>query len=386
MMVNKQPGIDRTTRIVVPTAMVLLLLIGLLIAVAQDEDNHPPLVSNVHAEQRLGTKLVDITYDVSDPDGDLLRITVSVSDGDGVTFTVPVQSFTGDIGEGIAPGTGKQIVWDAGTDAPSVFGTDYRVKVTADDGRAGGGTITGNDGAPMVLIPAGEFEMGDHFNEESSDEHPVHTIFVDAFYMDVYEVTNALYRKFLDATEHPSPSATWNDGRFNQPDLPVVNVSWYDAGAYAQWAGKRLPTEAEWEYAARGGLVGKRYPWGDEITHDDANYWKLGGRDVWSRTSPVGSFPPNGYGLYDMAGNVWEWCMDEWDAGFYSRSPRENPVAGGLISLVNNHFKNVATNRVVRGGSWSYHPFFLRVAYRFMFDPGFTDVNYGFRCTASITP
>ena len=105
------------------------------------KDNHPPIVSNVHAEQRLGTKLVDITYDVSDPDGDLLRITVSVSDVDGVTFTVPVQSFTGDIGEGIAPGTGKQIVWDAGTDAPSVFGTDYRVKVTADDGRAGGGTI-----------------------------------------------------------------------------------------------------------------------------------------------------------------------------------------------------------------------------------------------------
>ena len=99
-MVNKQPGIDRTTRIVVPTAMVLLLLIGLLIAV--DEDNHPPLVSNVHAEQRLGTKLVDITYDVSDPDGDLLRITVAVSDGDGVTFTVPVQSFTGDSGESIA--------------------------------------------------------------------------------------------------------------------------------------------------------------------------------------------------------------------------------------------------------------------------------------------
>ena len=118
MMANKQPGIDRTTRIVVPTAMVLLLLIGLLIAVAHDEDNHPPLVSNVHAEQRLGTKLVDITYDVSDPDGDLLRITVSVSDVDGVTFTVPVQSFTGDIGGGHCPGHWKANCVGCGNGCP----------------------------------------------------------------------------------------------------------------------------------------------------------------------------------------------------------------------------------------------------------------------------
>ena len=386
-MQNNQPYIGRTTQIVIPTAITLLLLMGLLMAFAQDEDNHPPFVSNVNAEQRPGTKLVDITYDVSDPDGDLLRITVTVSGDGGETFMVTVQSFTGDVGDGIAPGTGKKIVWDAGADVPNIFGTNYQVKVTANDGRAGGATVIGRDGAPMVLIPAGEFEMGDSKNDPEDwmkHSRPVHTVYVDAFYMDVYEVTNAQYKKFMDATGHSAPRF-WNDARFNQPEHPVVGVNWYDSGAYAQWAGKRLPTEAEWEKAARGGLVGKRYPWGDEAPDAGGTYranYDPGNdaADGYAFTAPVGSFPPNGYGLYDMAGNVWEWCMDEWDSGFYARSPRENPVAGGLISFVNNNFTNVTTNRVIRGGGWDDYPYGLRVADRLSYSPDYSDYWLGFRC------
>ena len=136
---------------------------------------------------------------------------------------------------------------------------------------------TEEDDVGMVLIPAGEFEMGDHFNEGLADELPVHTVSLDDFYMDVNEVTNAQYKKFVEATGHREPKGygfvdgevkdgfePWKSPYFNGDNQPVVCVSWHDAMAYAQWAGKRLPTEAEWEKAAHGGLKGKRYPWGDE--------------------------------------------------------------------------------------------------------------------------
>ncbi|MBI1928854.1 formylglycine-generating enzyme family protein [Candidatus Poribacteria bacterium] len=264
--------------------------------------------------------------------------------------------------------------------------------------------IIGKDGAEMVLIPAGEFEMGTDASEihglvrnfaytgadrRSGFEAAVPpTVYLDAFYIDVYEVTNAQYKKFVDATGHPAPAywvnllLTW----LNQPNQPVVAVSWHDAAAYAQWAGKRLPTEAEWEKAARGGLVGKRYPWGDTITHDDANYGGTGGRDQWGFTSPVGSFPPNGYGTYDMAGNGWEWCMDEYDSGFYAKGPKNNPVAGGVIKFVNNDFTNVKTLRVFRGGGWDSHPYYVRVARRVFNFPSFTLGVLGFRCAGNVTP
>ena len=243
--------------------------------------------------------------------------------------------------------------------------------------------ITGKDGAPMALIPAGEFQMGD--DDGDDDEKPVHTVYLDAFYIDVYEVTNAQYKKFMDATGLPAPSS-WNDSRFNDPNQPVVGVSWYDAAAYAQWAGKRLPTEAEWEKAARGGLMGVRYPWGDKISHDDANYASTDGVDRWKHTAPVGSFPPNGYGLYDMAGNVWEWCMDQYDASFYAMSLKDNPVAGGSIIFADNIFLNVKTSRVLRGGSWFGKPDSLRVASRGHAHPSYTFIHNGFRCASSVSP
>ena len=177
----------------------------------------------------------------------------------------------------------------------------------------------------MVLIPAGEFEMGSNVGEWS--EKPMHTVYVDAFYMDKYEVTNLDFKRFVLANPQ------WQKGRIpkafhrgrylrdwtgnNYPtgkaDHPVKYVSWYAAVAYSKWAGKRLPTEAEWECAARGGKSGLRYPWGNDIDSDKANY----GNNVGD-TTPVGSYASNGYGLYDMVGNVLEWCLDAYDDNIYS--------------------------------------------------------------------
>ena len=272
--------------------------------------------------------------------------------------------------------------------------------------------IIGQDGAEMVLIPAGEFQMG---SDAEDNEKPVHTVYVDAFYMDKYEVTNAQFKAFVDANaqwQKDNIPDKYHDGYYlnvwngndypsGRGNYPVIVVSWYSAMAYAQWAGKRLPTEAEWEKAARGGLVGKKYPWGnsapdgtqcnfadvtlanrnlDEITWTDDNV-----NDGHVITAPVGSYPANGYGLHNMAGNVYEWCLDEWDAAFYSRSPHRNPVAGGWVG---DGFAKVQTHnvRVLRGGSWFTPAQSLRVADRYSSTPAFTGLFVGFRCARAVTP
>ena len=243
----------------------------------------------------------------------------------------------------------------------------------------------------MVLIPAGAFQMGS--TEGDSDERPVHTVYLDAFYMDKYEVTNAAYKRFVDANPQWQKGRIerrfhtgdylhlWNGNNYpvGKGDHPVVYVSWYAAMAYAKWAGKRLPTEAEWEKAARGGLAGKRYPWGDTIDATKANFWPH-----VKNTTPVGSYPANGYGLYDMSGNVWEWCLDAYDGGFYRNSPRRNPIAGAnnipevLNAFANNNLTNVS--RVLRGGSWYYNAQNVRVANRYGFYPTAASSFNGFRC------
>jgi len=248
----------------------------------------------------------------------------------------------------------------------SVDGVSAEVNITKIKQTTGGSEIIGKDGAPMVSIPAGEFQMGS--NDGEDNEKPIHIVYIDAFYMDKYEVTNAQYKKFMDATGYKAPIA-WSDPNFNAPNHPVVGVSWDDAAAYAKWAGKRLPTEAEFEKAARGGLVGKLYPWGNTITHDNANDDGTGGKDVWEYTSPVGSFAPNGYGLYDMAGNVFEWCADFSDNNYYANSPKSNPTGPASGSY-----------RVLRGGGWNDSFFALRVAPRTGYAPSKTLDYIGFRC------
>jgi formylglycine-generating enzyme required for sulfatase activity len=231
----------------------------------------------------------------------------------------------------------------------------------------------------MALIPAGEFQMGN--NDGSDDEKPVHTVYLDAFYLDVSPVTNAQYRNFIEATGHPEPRY-WNDKKFNQPNQPVVGVTWYDAMTYAQWAGKRLPTEAEWEKAGRGGLVGKMYPWGDEQPDDKkANY-----DGNWGKPTPAGDYPKNGYGLHDMAGNVWEWCLDEYQDHFYQNSPRDNPLAGQNRPELLTNYKNIQTSRVLRGGSWGVDPDYIRVACRNRYDPDYRNNYIGFRCCSPCFP
>jgi formylglycine-generating enzyme required for sulfatase activity len=252
--------------------------------------------------------------------------------------------------------------------------------------------VVGPDGALMALIPAGEFLMGS--DKGKADERPVHSVYLRDFYMDKYEVTNALYREFLNANiqwRKDVIAPEYHDGRYlhnwdgNDPppdewNHPVTYVSWHAARAYALWAEKRLPMESEWEKAARGGLVGKKYPWGDDISHRNANYSGTERRDQWEKTAPGGSFPPNGYGLYDMAGNVAEWCLNSYDRTSYGKalhgSPRPAMLPSQLIRVA------------VRGGSWQGSPIYaagappssLRVAHRECCLPKSCLGNVGFRC------
>ena len=240
-------------------------------------------------------------------------------------------------------------------------------------------------GIPMVLIPSGAFQMGSEWGDD--DERPEHRVYLDAFYIDVYEVTNELFARFLNEIGNQEEggeswleasriifqsSSGWvTDTRYT--DHPVVMVSWYGASAFCEWRGARLPTEAEWEKAARGGLEGKLYPWGDDLpvyaigTENGAQFGDRG-----DTTVPVGSFGPNGYGLYDMAGNVIEWVADWYMVNYYSDSPSENPTG-----------PTISDSHVIRGGSWVNDAYELRVSSRHW---GFSNAkytNYGFRCVRS---
>ena len=255
----------------------------------------------------------------------------------------------------------------------------------------------------MTHIPEGEFQMGR--NGGRPNETPVHTVYTEAFYIDKHPVTNAQYKKFIDSNPEWGKPAKWyqwnkkhighipreyHDGNYlkdwignnypaNKADHPVVYVSWYAAMAFAEWVGKRLPTESEWEKASRGGLIGKKYPCGDSIDTDKVNYgYNIAG------TTAVGHYEANGYGIYDMCGNVWEWCLDRYDNGFYARSPRKNPIADGNILNVIRNFRAIKTSRVLRGGVEFGSNKIVSIAYRSANQPSSTVSNYGFRCVRDI--
>ena len=199
--------------------------------------------------------------------------------------------------------------------------------------------VWNQDGAEMALIPAGSFEMDDHL-DNMSDALPVHTVTLDGFYIDKTEVTVGQFKAFL-ADSGYNWAGSWDEVDQYSPsgDHPMIEVNYDDAVAYCEWAGKRLPTEAEWEYAARGGLEGQRYPWGNDAPDGSkANYWGDGDD---SGTTVAGSYSVNGHGLYDVAGNVYEWCADWYGNDYYTYSLDTNPQGPAT-----------GTYRVLRGGSW----------------------------------
>ncbi len=240
----------------------------------------------------------------------------------------------------------------------------------------------------MIAIPAGEFLMGT--NRGFAPEGPAHMVYLDAYYIDKYEVAHAQYRAFVQAAGHRESAETDNP-LFSGPTQPVVGVSWEDAVAYCRWRGGDLPTEAQWEKAARG-TAGRTYPWGEEEPTGARAVMDLGGhcgRSSWENppsgpvageychTMPVGSLPAGAspYGLQDMAGNVWEWCRDWYDETYYTESPRRNPPG-----------PDTGRFRVVRGSSWHHLPHYLQTSARFRFFPGdHRSIFTGFRCVQAIS-
>ena len=361
--------------------------------------------------------LASVTFRVVAVKKSTLRLTnVILADSNANTLTVRTRN--GSVVEGGAKwdtnGDGKVNVLDLVLVAKSL-GTSNARADTNGDGRVnvldlvivaqhlgestgGGGTKPPVTPPGMVLIPAGEFRMGS--NSGSSNEKPIHSVYVDAFYMDKYEVTNAEYAAFLNAKgKHTESGKTWLDigdggarieyvagvyrAKGGYENHPVIYVSWYGAMAYSKWKGKRLPTEAEWEKAARGNLSGQKYPWGNTIDSSKANY-DLNIGD----TTAVGEYTANGYGLYDMAGNVWEWCLDEYNSGFYAVSPSQNPLSGAnSIRWILDNYTGVNSSRVLRGGSWNNTAARnVRVANRFNAAPTGTDNHRRFSlCEDCIT-
>lgn len=264
--------------------------------------------------------------------------------------------------------------------------------------------IAGRPG--MVFLNGGEFQMG--ADDGMPFEAPVHRVTLKPFWIDAREVTVADFILFVTATHYQTEAeklgwsgvfdvksgkwekvegASWRhpDGLQSEPNPvePVCQISWNDAVAYAKWRGKRLPSEAEWEFAARGGLVGKTYAWGDDLRPGGkpvANWWQghfpeqNTGEDGYVGRAPVGMFPPNGYGLYDVAGNVWEWCADWFEEGYYAKTPAANPPG-----------PSAGKERVIRGGSWMCSENYCtnyRAAARSHATPDSGLNNLGFRCAS----
>jgi len=267
----------------------------------------------------------------------------------------------------------------------------------------------------MIRLPGGQFAMGSpkavHSQDSNVDAQPLHRVILKPFWLDAMPVTNRQFQHYVQQTDYETEAerrgsslvfdrklAKWNEvvgvnwrhpegpnsSLVGKENYPVVHVAWQDAASYAAWADKRLPTEAEFEYAARGGLSDGQYPWGRELTQNEvhwANGWQGHypeqdlGADGFRGPSPVGQFPPNRFGLNDMAGNVWNWCADWYAVDYYGTSLADNPRG-----------PTQGTERVRRGGCWlsaANYGGALRVDYRGHAPPGESTNHAGFRCARS---
>ncbi|MCP5536643.1 MAG: SUMF1/EgtB/PvdO family nonheme iron enzyme [Akkermansiaceae bacterium] len=377
----------------------------------------PPVITNVRASQRPGTKLVDIYYDLSDADGDLQEIRVQVSGDGGLTYTIPASTFTGAYGLGVSLGVNRHVVWNAGADWDGNFMDTTKVRVTAFDG------TTPPAPPGMAYIPPGQFQMGDTFQEGDSDERPLHMVTVSGFFMELKEVTYQLWSDVSTWSRLHGYNFSGPQGAALQPEQAVTSLSWYSAVRWCNarsemeglepvyyldaslteimrsqsgsiWHahmhptanGYRLPTEAEWERAARGGLHGKRYPNGNSIALDDENF--LGSGDPWESfdppVSPPAQYAPNGFGIFDLGGNVSEHCFDLYGSDFYGSDENIDPTGPSTASVKINNSGSRA--HVARGGNFRGAPDSARVAGRFWTDSPNWSEFVGLRCARSVAP
>jgi formylglycine-generating enzyme required for sulfatase activity len=404
----------------------IVLLVALCLATQfSARAGSPPVVTAVTAAQAaLPSKDVNISYTISDPDSTSANVYVIVSSDSGNSWVVNATNFSGNYGPGMAvtaTPTTKSVVWHAGTDWDGNFSTHCRVRVIACDNG-------------MVLIPAGSYLRGNPPALGDSDitDAPQYPVFVNAFLMDSNLVSGGLWSSVYSYALTNGYTFD-NAGSFKGANQPVQSINWYDAirwcnarsemeglhpfyemsvdgGAtwIAFWARQgypdpntsipgillrgsstgansyRLPTEAEWEKAARGGATGHRFPWSDtdHISESRANYLSdsnllpyddsnTGNNPTYATgslpyTSPVGSFAANGYGLYDMAGNTFEWCGDWYGSYTFDQTNPQGPSSGSY--------------RVVRGGCWNFSPGYARCAFRNISSPEYPNSNWGFRC------
>jgi formylglycine-generating enzyme required for sulfatase activity len=236
------------------------------------------------------------------------------------------------------------------------------------------------DGMVLVYVQEGKFKMGT--DEGTENQGPMHTVFLDSFWIDKTEVSNQMYEECVQAgaCEPLAKSSSWNrESYYDDPqyaNYPVIYIDWYRAEAYCKWAGRRLPTEAEWEKAARG-VDGRTYPWGEEIDCNKTNYYPEEGACVGD-TSESGSYPGGAspYGALDMGGNVWEWVADWYSSEYYVSSPKSNPAGPAY-----------GDQRVLKGGCWDDTSKYISSAYRYGWDPSDDSFYHvGFRCALSDVP